>query len=161
MGVEIETSRMAAWRGFLTAHARVVARLERELAEEADLPLTWYEVLLLLREAPEGRLRMHELADSRLLSRSAATRLVDRIEAAGLVTRTASEDDRRGTFVELTSEGLATLRRAAPIHLRGIDQHFTSHLGGQDAATLSELMAKVADALAVTDEEDRQADPNS
>jgi DNA-binding MarR family transcriptional regulator len=151
MGVEIEASRMAAWRGFLTAHARIVARLERELAEEADLPLTWYEVLLLLREAPAGRLRMHELADSRLLSRSAATRLIDRIETAGLVARAVSQDDRRGTFVQLTPEGLATLRRAAPIHLRGIAEHFTGHLSEGDAATLRELMAKVVKALVVTD----------
>ena len=154
MGVEIDASRMAAWRGFLTAHARVVARLERELAEEADLPLTWYEVLLLLREAPAGRLRMHELADSRLLSRSAATRLVDRIEAAGLVARVASEDDRRGTFVELTPLGLATLRRAAPVHLRGIDEHFTSHLSGQDATALRDVMGRIADALGVDEQSD-------
>lgn len=155
MRVEIDASRLAAWRGFLTAHARVVARLERELAEEAGLQLTWYEVLLLLREAPEGKLRMHELADSRLLSRSAATRLIDRIEAAGLVSRIASEDDRRGTFVELTPEGLATLRRAAPIHLRGIEEHFTGHLTDQDAIALRNVLGRVADALAAHDEVDR------
>ncbi len=151
MGADIDQARMAAWRGFLTAHARIVTRLERELAREAELPLTWYEVLLLLREAPEGRLRMHELADSRLLSRSAATRLVDRIEAAGLVTRTTSEDDRRGTFVELTAEGLATLRRTAPIHLRGIQEHFTQHLSETDAAAVADVMSRVTEALAATD----------
>jgi DNA-binding MarR family transcriptional regulator len=151
MGADIDQAKMAAWRGFLTAHAKVVARLERELAEEANLPLTWYEVLLLLREAPEGRLRMHELADSRLLSRSAATRLVDRIEAAGLVTRTSSEDDRRGTFVELTAEGLATLRRTAPIHLRGIEAHFTRHLSQTEAAAVAGVMSRIAGALAASD----------
>jgi DNA-binding MarR family transcriptional regulator len=153
MRPEIDAGRMAAWRGFLTVYARVVGRLERELADEVDLPLTWYEVLLLLREAPDGRLRMHELADSRLLTRSAATRLVDRIEAAGLVTRSASEADRRGTFVELSPKGLATLRRAAPVHLRGIATHFTSHLSDEEAAVLSTVMARITAELCVLEDQ--------
>ncbi len=138
---------LRAWRGFLTAHARLVAQLEDELAADADLALTWYEVLLLLRESAEGGLRMHELADSRLLSRSAATRLIDRMEAAGLVHRRAAEVDRRGTYVELSDEGLAALRRAAPVHLRGIGEHFTKHLDDEESAVVERVTMRIVAAL--------------
>lgn len=139
---------LKAWRACLTAHSRIIDQMTRELEAEAHLPLVWYEVLLLLRESRTGQLRMHELADLRLLSRSAATRLVDRMERAGLVRRTAAEQDRRGTFVELTDEGLAQLRAAAPIHLRGIEEHFAVHLSDDEAATVEAVMGRLADALA-------------
>lgn len=137
---------LRAWRNSLTAFSKVIAQLERELRAEGDLALDWYEVLLLLRESKDG-LRMHELADAQLLSRSAATRLVDRMVAAGLVQRRTAEQDRRGTFVELTPEGLATLRRTAPIHLRGIEHHFSRHLSDEDAAVIAAVMGKIAAAL--------------
>ncbi len=140
----LSTDQLSAWRSFLTAHARVISRLEDELSREADLPLTWYEVLLLLREAPGGRLRMHQLAESRLLSRSAATRLIDRIEAAGLVERATSAADRRGTFVTLTDRGLATLRRCAPLHLRGIEEHFARHLSPEETDIIAATMTRIA-----------------
>lgn len=136
-----------AWRSFLVAHARLVARLESELLDEAGLPLTWYEVLLILKESPEGRVRMHELAESRLLSRSAATRLVDRMEAAGLVRRVACDADRRGTFVELSEEGMAAFRMAAPLHVRGIREHFAAHIDRDEAATVATIMNRLVDAL--------------
>lgn len=148
MSSTLNSQQLHAWRSFLTAHARVIARLEEELDQEQHLQITWYEVLLLLREAPEGRLRMHELAESRLLSRSAATRLVDRMEEAGLVERAVSSDDRRGTFVALTPEGLAALRRTAPVHLRGIEEHFARHLSDEETEVVAETMSRVADLLA-------------
>ncbi len=138
---------MAAWRGFLTAHVRLVSRLEEELASEADLALTWYEVLLLLREGRAGGLRMHELADSRLLSRSAATRLIDRMEAAGLVRRRASDADRRGTYVELSDKGFEVLRRAAPVHLRGIHEHFSEYLDDEEASVVERVTRRIVAAL--------------
>ncbi len=134
---------MRAWRNSLTAFSKVLAQLEKELRAEGDLALDWYEVLLLLRESKAG-LRMHELADAQLLSRSAATRLVDRMVKAGLVQRRTAQQDRRGTFVELTPDGLATLRRTAPIHLRGIEHHFARHLSDEDAAVIAAVMGKIA-----------------
>jgi DNA-binding MarR family transcriptional regulator len=139
---------MRAWRSSLTAHSRIVARMSDDLVREARLPLPWYEVLLLVKESATGQLRMHELADSRLLSRSAATRLVDRIERAGLVTRIAAEEDRRGTFVELTDDGLATLRAAAPIHLRGIQDYFAAQLSDDEAVMVDGVMRRMVEALA-------------
>ncbi|HMS59784.1 MAG TPA: MarR family transcriptional regulator, partial [Tepidiformaceae bacterium] len=120
MMVEMESdSGMRAWRGFLTAHARVMALLEEELERERDLPLSWYDVLVQLEEARGSRLRMTELAAAVLLSKSGLTRLVDRMCTAGLVNRSADAEDRRGRWVQLTPAGRKRLQDAAPAHLRG------------------------------------------
>ena len=140
------TGHLAAWRSSLTALTKIVDQLRAELGAESQLALDWYEVLLLLRESDDG-LRMHELADAQLLSRSAATRLVDRMAAAGLVARRPAEDDRRGTFVELTPKGLAALRRAAPVHLRGIQEHFAAHLSSDEAVVVAAAMDRIVAAL--------------
>ncbi len=138
------TPALEAWRGFLGAHAVLMARLEQELLDEVGIPLTWYEVLLILSAAPGGRLRMHELAERRLLSRSAATRLVDRMERAGLVLRSQSAGDRRGTYVEMSPEGAAVFRRSAPVHRRGIEQHFASHLDADELALLIDVTDRLS-----------------
>lgn len=124
-----------AWRTFLTAHAHVVRQLEQELVAEADLSLAWYDALFQLHEAG-GRIRVGELADRLIISRSATTRFVDRLERAGLLEREVCDDDRRGTWAVLTAHGEATLRRAAPTHMRGIKQHFTSKITDADADQL-------------------------
>lgn len=139
---------LAVWRHFLRAHALVVRALEAELLAEQDLPLSWYDVLVQLAEAPERRLRMTDLADRVLLSRSGLTRLVDRLAAAGLVRRVRAEDDARGTYTVLTPEGLSRLRQAAPVHLRGIAQHMTGRLDPGELQALGAALAKVADAEA-------------
>ena len=84
------------------------------------MPLAWYDVLLTLAQAPERRLRMAQLADRVLLSRSGLTRLVDRLEREGLVRREPSPDDARGTYTVLTAAGLRRLRGAVPLHLAGV-----------------------------------------
>ena len=127
---------------FLRAHAAVVAALGAELEAERDLPLPWYDVLVSLSDCG-GRLRMQELADRVLFSRSGLTRLVDRMAGAGLVTRERCEDDRRGTFAVLTDAGARRLRDAAGVHLRGIDAHFASHLTDADVAALRSVLAKI------------------
>jgi DNA-binding MarR family transcriptional regulator len=128
--------RLSAWRAFLLAHARVMRALERELQDEQDLALTDYDVLVQLATADERRLRMSELADRLLLSRSGATRLVDRLVAGGLVERVTCESDRRGQWAMLTDDGVARLREATPTHLRGVAEHFVDRL---DAGQLREL----------------------
>ncbi len=141
-----EQQSLRAWRGFLQAHAHIVEQLSRELEEEAGLPLAWYEVLLILSEADGGRLRMHQLADSLLLSRSAATRFIDRMETAGLVERIQSLTDRRGTFVTLSASGRRRLRLARPIHDRGINEHFARHLDVSELAVFRSVMNRLAGA---------------
>jgi DNA-binding MarR family transcriptional regulator len=134
---------LAAWRSLLEVHATVVELLSRELEDQRELPLGWYDVLLTLDQAPEQRLRMQELAQSVLLSKSGLTRLIDRMEAEGLVRRERCPSDRRGAFAVLTPEGRSTFRRAAPVHLRGIQEHFASHLDDDEAATLYDALARV------------------
>ena len=140
------TDTTEAWRSLLLAFSRVNHRLEEDLRAEADLNLGWYEVLLQLASSESGRLRMSEIADGMILSRSATTRLVDRLENGGLVTRTACDDDRRGTEVHLTEEGRDRFIAAGRIHLRGIDEYFGANLSPDERATLSRLLGRVADA---------------
>jgi len=134
------------WRDFLRAHAAVTRALEDELAAEKVLPLTWYDVLVQLVEAPGRRLRMTELADRVLLSRSGLTRLVDRLVNAGLVERQPCPDDARGTFCVLTAAGFARLRDAAPVHLRGIHEHMTSLIRPEELAVLGAVLRRIGDA---------------
>ena len=136
-------AQMAAWRAFLTAHARVTAALERELLAERGLPLAWYDVLVQLSEAPGGHLRMTDLAAAVLLSKSGLTRLVDRMAEAGLVDRSPSDADRRGRTVCLTAAGAARLREAAPVHLQGIEEHFAGRLSEAEAWALAEVLSRV------------------
>ncbi len=136
--------RLSAWRAFLRAHARVVRQLERELQTEERLALTDYDVLVQLATAGERRLRMSELADALLLSRSGATRLIDRLVAEGLVERVSCESDRRGQWAALTPVGYDRLRRASPTHLRGVATHFLDRLSTDDLAALERMLAPVS-----------------
>lgn len=137
-----DPERLAVWRQFLVTHAAIIQMLERELRVERQLPLNWYEVLLLLNEA-KGRLRMSELASRMVVNRSSLTRLIDRMEESGLVVREPCPDDGRGFFAVITPDGRETLRRAAPVHLRGIQEHFAQHLTDSDTAALGKAFAKL------------------
>ena len=140
---DLDEPRLAAWRAFLNAHAVVVDRIERDLAAAELIPLTWYDVLVALWEAPGHRLRLHELARAVVLSRSGLTRLVDRLEAAGLLRREPCADDRRGAFAVLTPEGRAAQLRAWPVYSRAIAEHFARHLADEEARTLTEVLERV------------------
>src|SRR5262245_26367215 len=117
---------LGAWRGFLRAHAALVRELDRELETEHGLPLTQYEVLLYLNDAPEQQLRMSELAASVLLSQSGVTRLVDRLERQGLVVREPCPSDGRGLLARITDEGRQRLAEARPTHLAGVRARYLS-----------------------------------
>ena len=136
--------RLTAWRTFLRAHARVVRELEQELQAGQGMALTDYDVLVQLAAADEHRLRMSELADHLLLSRSGVTRLVDRLVADGLVERVMCESDRRGQWASLTDAGRERLRRAAPTHLAGIERHFLDRFGADELPALERMLERVA-----------------
>jgi DNA-binding MarR family transcriptional regulator len=127
---------LAAWRGFLRVHAALVRELDRELELEHGLPLTQYEVLLNLDNAPDHRLRMSELASSVLLSQSGITRLVDRMEREGLVERVPCPGDRRGLWAILTDAGRSRLAEARPTHLAGVRARFLAHFSGEELHAL-------------------------
>jgi DNA-binding MarR family transcriptional regulator len=141
------SKQIAAWRAFLIAHARVTATLERELMAERGMPLAWYDVLVQLSEAEGAKLRMHDLARLIVLSRAGLTRLVDRMAAARLVERAPCADDRRGVFVAMTPAGRAALDAASPVHLRGVQEHFTRRLSAAQLASLRESLERVTAAL--------------
>jgi DNA-binding MarR family transcriptional regulator len=136
--------RLDAWRTFLFAHAQVRRRLERELQAEQSMSLGEYEVLLHLAYSSERRLRMSELADRMVLSRSGATRLVDRLEAAGLLERATCDTDRRGQWAQLTPAGYERLRSASPTHLRGIAEHFLDRIPADELESLRGTLQRVA-----------------
>jgi DNA-binding MarR family transcriptional regulator len=141
------TAGFLAWRALLRAHAAAVGRIEHDLgASEPDLPLTWYDVLVALVGAPERRLRLRELAREVLLSRSGLTRLVDRLEAAGLLRREPDPTDRRGAFAVLTEAGYDALRRTWPLYAQGIQEHFARYLADDEAAMLARALQRVTDA---------------
>ena len=120
---------MAVWRTFLTAHARVTRAISRDLAEAGLPDLSWYDLLWALYRQPEQRLRVNELAREVVLSPTAMSRFVDRVEAAGYVRREPDPADRRALRVALTDQGVTLLRRMWPVYKAGIERYFIAHLG--------------------------------
>lgn len=138
----IDAARMQAWRTFLFTQARVLNELDKELTDATGLSLAWYDVLVQLHEAGES-VRMGDLARSLLISPSAGTRLIDRMERQGLVEREPCPDDRRVTFVKLSAAGFEKLREAAPVHMEGIERHFSRFLTTANADRLTTILEPI------------------
>jgi DNA-binding MarR family transcriptional regulator len=136
---QLDDLELAAWRGMLFAYRNMTAAIDERLEREHGLALSSYEVLLLLSRAPENSLRMGNLADLLLLSRSGLTRLVDRLAARGLVERHTCSSDRRGTFARLTEAGCEAFERARPTNLAGIREQFVSRLDLDDLEDLARV----------------------
>jgi DNA-binding MarR family transcriptional regulator len=134
---QLSEAELAAWRGLLRAHSALVKALDSELELAHGLPLSSYEVLARLGNAEGGRVRMCELAESVLLSRSGLTRLVDRLERDGLVERGSCEHDARGAFAVITATGRAELDAARATHLDGVRRHFLSCFSAAELDMLS------------------------
>ena len=139
---ELTDAELAAWKGFVRVYRDMVRALDAELEAEHGLSLSSFEVLKALRCSPEGRLRMADLAQHALLSRSGMTRLVDRLERQGLLTRCQCSDDARGCFAVLSDAGSELLERARPTHLGIVRERFLSHLGADDLARLGDLWSR-------------------
>ena len=133
-----------AWGAFLAAHAALEPILNRELEAACGLPLRWFDVLAQLHRTPHKRLSMTELANAVLLSKSGLTRLVDRIEEAGLVQRASAPGDRRSLLIVLTPSGEKTLKRAAPIHEDGIRRHFAAYIRDDEASAVEAALGRIA-----------------
>jgi DNA-binding MarR family transcriptional regulator len=140
----LDRAELGAWRGLLRVHSRMTKALDAELIAEHGISLSSYEVLLFLADAPDGQLRMSELADGVLLSRSGLTRLVDRMERDGLLRRERCEDDARGFNALITAEGRELFQSARRTHLDGVRELFLSHLSDDELRTLARLWEKVA-----------------
>jgi DNA-binding MarR family transcriptional regulator len=140
---ELSPAELAVWRGFLRVYAALAKQLDAELDRTHGIPLSSYEVLINLQAAPGRRLRMADLADRALLSRSGMTRLVDRLERQGLLKRDTCASDARGCFAVLTEEGEALLAKARPTHLDGVRARFLGHLEPRDFERLVQLWEKM------------------
>lgn len=142
--LEPRDPRLAPWRAFLLAHARISRRLDEELRAEHDLTIGEYDALLTIAQAPERRIRMRQLADEVILSKSGVTRLIDRLVDDGLVERSACLADARGAEAVLTERGLARLRAASMTHLRGVNEHFLTIVDTDDLEVIERTMTTVA-----------------
>ncbi len=142
-----DDARFRAWAVFLRAHAGVTRRLESELRAERDLGLAEYDALIQLALANGYRLHMSDLAERVLLSRSGVSRLVDRLEASGLVVRAACREDARVSWATLTDAGLARVRDASTVHFRGVEAHFLARIPEADREAFVHALETVIEAL--------------
>jgi DNA-binding MarR family transcriptional regulator len=139
-------SAISIWPTFLTAHAVLVERVEARLAAAGLPPLSWYDVLWALERAEGGRMRLAGLAEKVVLSRSNMTRLIDRLEQAGLVRRERSAEDRRGAFAALTRDGAKVRAKMWPVYQRAIAELFDRHLAPGEAQGLDAALRRMLDA---------------
>jgi DNA-binding MarR family transcriptional regulator len=135
---------LRAWRGLLRTHAMLVKRLDAELEAEHGLALTSYEVLLHLNHSDGGKMRMCDVAESVLLSRSGLTRLVDRLERDGLVTRCGDDHDGRSRHAVLTEAGYGKLVEAQRTHLAGVRETFLARLTSEEREQLAAAWGRLA-----------------
>ncbi|WP_370249766.1 MarR family winged helix-turn-helix transcriptional regulator [Nocardioides sp.] len=137
-----------AWGSVLRAHALLVPRMDRELQAQTGLPLRWFDVLLELDAAPEGRLTMTQLADRVVLSRTRVSRVVDELAGAGLVARETNAQDRRSAFAVLTPAGRAAFVGAAPVYRGLIRGLFAGDLDDAELTTIRDALGRVVDGAA-------------
>jgi DNA-binding MarR family transcriptional regulator len=133
----------AAWLGLLCTHLKLLRTLDTELVAAERIPMSSFEVLLALAEAPEGRLRMKDIAASLLISRSGLTRIVDDLERQGFVERVKCPTDARGFDAVLTDAGTKAYRRARKVHLTNLRREFLDKLTQEQLTALSEIWRTV------------------
>lgn len=143
MGKPLESSKGSTWALFLTAHAVLVEKIEERFSAAGLPPFGWYDVLWGLERAEGQRLRMHELAEKTVISRSNLTRLIDRLEAAGLVVRERAPEDRRGAFAVLTTQGRAMRRKMWPVYSAAIKELFEDHISEQEGVEFGGALRRI------------------
>lgn len=142
-----DDSSLGVWRAFIQTHARLIHKLDEELQDAHGLSLAEYDALIQLVNAPDRRLRMSVLADRVLLSRSGITRLVDRLEADGMVERFACPTDARGSMASITHLGVTRLRSASKTHLDGVRRYFLDVIAGDEQTVMQRSLERVANGL--------------
>jgi DNA-binding MarR family transcriptional regulator len=138
------TTDVEAFRSFMTAHALLVAALERALARAELPPLAWHDALSAVAACPDGRMRIHELADAVALSRSGLSRLIDRMEKEDVLRRERCPNDRRGAYAVITDTGHQVLERMRPVYRETVSEHFLPNLG-DEAEPMRAALERVAD----------------
>jgi DNA-binding MarR family transcriptional regulator len=135
--------RLHCWRLFFESALALLDVLDAELEQAVGIPQRWYDVLVHLEESPQG-IPMNELAERILYSKSGFTRVVDRMEEAGLVRRARPDNDRRTILIVLTDKGTETMKRARRHHRDGIQRHFSQHLTDADTKALTRALEKIS-----------------
>ncbi|WP_308165300.1 MarR family transcriptional regulator [Nocardia sp. NBC_01377] len=144
----LDPAQQRAWRAYIDGNQRMNAALNRQLQTDSDLSLPEYRILVLLSEAPDNRLRMSELADGVLSSRSRLTHQIRRMEDQHLVRRNTCEDDGRGVIAELTEEGMRCLEAAAPRHVEAVRRDFIDLLTPDQLEVIADVFARIDAAIA-------------
>jgi DNA-binding MarR family transcriptional regulator len=132
-----------AWYAALQASMRSLDRIERDVEQETGIPLSWYELLIYLAKCHHERCQMSKLAETLLVSRGGATRIVARMEEEGLVVREIPPENRRVTYAVITPKGLETAERVRPVHEAAVRRHFTDAFGEDEARALRETSIAV------------------
>jgi len=144
--------RLTAWRSFLRTHNHLMRRLAQDLQDAGQVDLPAYDVLVQLTNAPDNRLRMADLADAVLISRSGLTRMIDRMQREGLVARERDPNDKRGLYTVLTAAGRAALRNASLVHLHGVAELVLDKLSAEELSQLEALMTRLDVSTSGTDD---------
>jgi DNA-binding MarR family transcriptional regulator len=137
------TNQIELWASLMRGQALLADAVSDRLEAEAGIPLAWYEVLAALADAPEGALRMQDLGQSMSLSKSGLTRLCDRLDEAGYLSRQGCPTDRRGTFAVITDAGRAKVSDARPVFARASEDLFLQHLSTRERDALRSAMNKI------------------
>lgn len=148
-GCPSSDERVTLFALLLETNARLSRSFALRLEESCDMPLAWFEVLLQLRREPEGRLKMNQVADAIVHSTGGTTRLIDRLEEAGLVERQLCPSDRRAIHVAITEQGNLRLDDALRVHVDYLDEHVSSRLSCDERAELASLLRKLNESLSV------------
>ena len=146
-GLSLSADERKAWRSLYEAHGIITRRIEQDLQAAGVGSLSDYAVLYALYDAPNNRVRLSDLADAAMLSRSGMTRLVSRLETSGYLRREPCENDRRGTFAVLDCAGVAEMRRIWAVYSRGIAEHFAAHLGDGETEAITKTFRRVVGRL--------------
>jgi DNA-binding MarR family transcriptional regulator len=149
MSEKLDEIRNSTWRLFLSAQIQVIRQIQEKLSAAELPPLEWYDVLWELKNTPDRRLRLSELADRVLLSRSNLTRLLDRLEKKELLRREPCPSDRRGTFAVLTEAGAAMQKKMWAIYSQGIAEYFGDRLSDEEVKVMQQLLKKILGAIAI------------
>ncbi|NQE38268.1 MarR family winged helix-turn-helix transcriptional regulator [Microcoleus asticus] len=144
---KLDNLRNSVWRLFITANVKLLDRMGEKFSQAGLPSMDWYDVLLTLKEAPEYRLRLSDLAQKALLSRSNLTHLVDRLEKAGLLYRKRCPSDRRGTYAVLTEAGLAMQQQMWTVYAEGIAEYFACHLDDEELQVMQQVLKRMLAAV--------------
>jgi DNA-binding MarR family transcriptional regulator len=145
----LSSAEQRAWRAYLRAVQQVQAQLDRELERDAGMPFAYFQILVMLSEAPERSLRMRDLAECTWSSRSRVSHAIDRLEERGWVERVSSLSDRRGAFAWLTDAGFDVLSAAAVKHVRSVRRHLFDRLTPEQVQQLGAISAQIVDDSAI------------